>query len=108
MTLASIRAHMWRGAGDVLLYYKANGRKEIKHTPYPGPQIGSPPGPVHGLAAGGGGGSSIGTGNGNGNSNGSGAPSTAGTTTGLPFTLGPSSTTSNASDSKPSSEADRQ
>jgi len=30
MTLASIRAHIWRGGGDVLLYYKANGRKEIK------------------------------------------------------------------------------
>jgi WD repeat-containing protein 48 len=24
---------MWRGGGDVLLYYKSNGRKEIKHTP---------------------------------------------------------------------------
>lgn len=33
MTLASIRAHIWRGGGDVLLYYKANGRKEIKHMP---------------------------------------------------------------------------
>ena len=30
MTLASIRAHIWRGGGDVVLYYKANGRKEIK------------------------------------------------------------------------------
>jgi WD repeat-containing protein 48 len=30
MTLASLRAHVWRGGGDVLLYYKANGRKEIK------------------------------------------------------------------------------
>jgi len=33
MTLASIRAHIWRGGGDVILYYKANGRKEIKHLP---------------------------------------------------------------------------
>lgn len=49
MTLASIRAHIWRGGGDVLLHYKANGKKQIKHTPYPGPQSGSPPGPVHGL-----------------------------------------------------------
>jgi hypothetical protein len=24
---------MWRGGGDVLLYYKSNGRKEIKHAP---------------------------------------------------------------------------
>ncbi|OCK75308.1 WD40 repeat-like protein [Lepidopterella palustris CBS 459.81] len=35
MTLASIRAHVWRGGGDVALYYKANGRKEIKHVPLP-------------------------------------------------------------------------
>lgn len=48
MTLASIRAHVWRGGGDVLLYYKANGKKEIKHAPYPGPQSGAPPGPIHG------------------------------------------------------------
>ncbi|KAK7535884.1 uncharacterized protein J3D65DRAFT_626600 [Phyllosticta citribraziliensis] len=32
MTLATIRAHVWRGGGDVLLYYRANGRKEIKHA----------------------------------------------------------------------------
>lgn len=37
MTLASIRAHIWRGGGDVLLNYKANGRKEIKPpAPHPG------------------------------------------------------------------------
>ncbi|KAH3918541.1 hypothetical protein HBH56_037980 [Parastagonospora nodorum] len=37
MTLASLRAHVWRGGGDVLLYYKANGRKEIKPpVPHPG------------------------------------------------------------------------
>lgn len=33
MTLATIRSSMWRGGGDVLLYYKSNGRKEIKHAP---------------------------------------------------------------------------
>lgn len=33
MTLATIRAHVWRGGGDVLLYYKANGRKPIRHVP---------------------------------------------------------------------------
>ncbi|QDS74180.1 hypothetical protein FKW77_001939 [Venturia effusa] len=33
MTLATIRAHIWRGGGDVLLFYKANGRKEIKLPP---------------------------------------------------------------------------
>ena len=52
MTLASIRAHVWRGGGDVLLQYKANGRKEIKSTPYAGPQTGSPPASGHGLMAG--------------------------------------------------------
>lgn len=33
MTLATIRAHVWRGGGDILLYYKANGKKEILHAP---------------------------------------------------------------------------
>ncbi|KAK3677881.1 hypothetical protein LTR78_001976 [Recurvomyces mirabilis] len=33
MTLATIRSHLWRGGGDILLYYKANGKKEIKHIP---------------------------------------------------------------------------
>ena len=32
MTLATIRTQLWRGGGDVLLYYKANGRKEILHA----------------------------------------------------------------------------
>jgi hypothetical protein len=32
MTLATIRAHVWRGGGDVLLHYRANGRKEIRHA----------------------------------------------------------------------------
>lgn len=33
MTLATIRAHVWRGGGDILLYYRANGRKAILHAP---------------------------------------------------------------------------
>jgi hypothetical protein len=33
MTLATIRAHVWRGGGDVLLHYRANGRKQILHAP---------------------------------------------------------------------------
>lgn len=38
MTLATLRAHIWKGAYDVLLYYKANGRKEIpKELPPPPP-----------------------------------------------------------------------
>lgn len=40
MTLASIRAHIWRGGGDVVLYYKANGRKEIKPMPSSGIGLG--------------------------------------------------------------------
>lgn len=30
MTLATLRAHIWKGGNDVQLHYKANGRKEIK------------------------------------------------------------------------------
>ncbi|KAF2767150.1 WD40 repeat-like protein [Teratosphaeria nubilosa] len=33
MTLATIRSHIWRGGGDVLLYYKPNGKKQIKNIP---------------------------------------------------------------------------
>lgn len=29
MSLATLRAHIWKGGNDVVLYYKANGRKEI-------------------------------------------------------------------------------
>lgn len=27
MTLATLRAHMWKTGGDVILYYRSNGRK---------------------------------------------------------------------------------
>ncbi|KAK2612811.1 hypothetical protein QQS21_001091 [Conoideocrella luteorostrata] len=30
MSLATIRTHVWKSGNDVVLYYKANGRKEIK------------------------------------------------------------------------------
>lgn len=30
MTLATIRTHIWRSSGDIILYYKANGKKEIR------------------------------------------------------------------------------
>lgn len=33
-TLATLRVHVWRTGGDVALYYRANGRKEIK-MPHP-------------------------------------------------------------------------
>ncbi|OBW65411.1 MAG: Uridylate kinase [Aureobasidium pullulans] len=32
MTLATIRTHIWRGGGDVLLHYKSNGRRKILHS----------------------------------------------------------------------------
>lgn len=34
MTLATLRVHVWRTGGDVLLYYRANGKKVIKR-PHP-------------------------------------------------------------------------
>lgn len=30
MTLATLRAYIWKNANDVVLHYKANGKKEIK------------------------------------------------------------------------------
>ena len=39
MTLATIRAQVWRSSGDVMLYYKANGRKQILHAPQPSQQV---------------------------------------------------------------------
>ena len=29
MTLATLRAHVWKSGTDVLLYYKSNGKKKI-------------------------------------------------------------------------------
>ena len=34
MTLATLRVHVWRTGGDVVLYYKSNGKKELK-LPHP-------------------------------------------------------------------------
>ena len=33
MSLATLRTHIWRGGNDVVLHYKANGRKEIPMPP---------------------------------------------------------------------------
>ena len=33
MTLATLRAYIWKGGNDVVLYYKANGKKEIPLSP---------------------------------------------------------------------------
>ncbi|RYP67992.1 hypothetical protein DL771_006915 [Monosporascus sp. 5C6A] len=36
MSLATLRAHIWKGGNDVVLYYKGNGRKELpKELPQP-------------------------------------------------------------------------
>ncbi|OJJ70462.1 hypothetical protein ASPBRDRAFT_56255 [Aspergillus brasiliensis CBS 101740] len=77
MTLATIRAHIWRSSGDMLLYYKANGKKEIKTTPdgesnlegvsnrfldpasASGEAGSAPPGSIHSLTASGSGAASI-------------------------------------------------
>ena len=29
MSLATVRAHIWKNSNDILLYYKANGRKKL-------------------------------------------------------------------------------
>jgi WD repeat-containing protein 48 len=31
MTLATLRAHIWKGGADVMLYYKSNGKKVIHY-----------------------------------------------------------------------------
>ncbi|KAK5658618.1 hypothetical protein OQA88_2011 [Cercophora sp. LCS_1] len=35
MSLATLRAHVWKGGNDIVLHYKANGRKEIPMPPPP-------------------------------------------------------------------------
>ena len=35
MSLTTIRTHVWKSGNDVVLYYKANGRKEIVPKPAP-------------------------------------------------------------------------
>lgn len=43
MSLATLRAHIWKGGNDVVLYYKANGRKEIpKELPKAAEPAGAP------------------------------------------------------------------
>ncbi|KAH8601295.1 WD repeat protein-like protein [Bisporella sp. PMI_857] len=39
MTLATLRAHVWKGGADVMLYYKANGRKLIKSVKAPEAEV---------------------------------------------------------------------
>lgn len=35
MSLATIRAHIWKGGSDVVMYYKATGRRKLKPRPPP-------------------------------------------------------------------------
>ncbi len=30
MSLATLRAHVWKGGNDIILHYKVNGRKEMR------------------------------------------------------------------------------
>lgn len=48
MTLATLRAHVWKGGADVMLFYKANGRKEIirKTAPEALPDTSTPAAPL--------------------------------------------------------------
>lgn len=39
MTLATMRTHIWRSSGDMILHYRANGKREI---PMPGSGSGQP------------------------------------------------------------------
>ncbi|KAK3114861.1 hypothetical protein LTR53_006359 [Teratosphaeriaceae sp. CCFEE 6253] len=55
MTLATIRSHLWRGGGDIILYYKANGKKEILHAPQQQQSPGIPVTPKPAAVAGAGG-----------------------------------------------------
>ena len=43
MSLATLRAHVWKGGADVMLYYKSNGRKQIAYEKAPEPSAESPP-----------------------------------------------------------------
>lgn len=43
MTLATMRSLLWRGGGDIILYYKLNGRRELSKEPVP---PASPPAPA--------------------------------------------------------------
>lgn len=38
MSLATLRTHIWKGGNDIALYYKTNGRKELRPLPPPEPE----------------------------------------------------------------------
>jgi len=41
MSLATLRAHVWKGGADVMLYYKSNGKVRIKGERLPESEIGT-------------------------------------------------------------------
>ena len=43
MSLATLRAHVWKGGADVMLYYKSNGRKPIRYEKKPESITGTTP-----------------------------------------------------------------
>ena len=43
MTLATLRAHVWKGGADVMLYYKSNGRKPIRYEKVESPPVETTP-----------------------------------------------------------------
>jgi WD repeat-containing protein 48 len=43
MSLATLRAHVWKGGADVMLYYKSNGRKAIAYEKPAEPSQEDPP-----------------------------------------------------------------
>ncbi|KAL8979902.1 MAG: hypothetical protein Q9177_006019 [Variospora cf. flavescens] len=43
-TLATLRAYIWKTGGDVVLYYKSNGRKPEVEGRLTGKPLGDPPG----------------------------------------------------------------
>jgi len=38
MSLATLRAHVWKGGNDIVLHYRANGKKEIPNPPPEAPE----------------------------------------------------------------------
>lgn len=75
MSLATLRAHVWKGGADVLLYYKSNGTRTIRSERLTqenedGEQNSGDAGNGNGI-----------TGAGTGNGNGAAAPVTGGGTT---------------------------
>lgn len=56
MTLATLRAHVWKGGADVMLYYKANGHKDLvlnkPAVPEPAAEAETPATPVVGTQEG--------------------------------------------------------